>query len=104
DRIDAEKALRLIGEERVFGDSGNQFLVEEFLEGEEVSVHILISDDDYFILPTSQDHKRIGEGDSGPNTGGMGAYAPADVATPEILQRIEKEIVKPVVADQNMNG
>jgi phosphoribosylamine--glycine ligase len=104
DRIDAERALRLIGEERVFGESGDLFLVEEFLEGEEVSVHILISDDDYFVLPTSQDHKRIGEGDTGPNTGGMGAYAPADVATPEILQQIEKEIVKPVVSALKKEG
>ncbi len=98
DRIDAERALRLIGEERAFGDSGNQFLVEEFLEGEEVSIHFLVSDGHYFTLPSSQDHKRIGEGDTGLNTGGMGAYAPADVATPEILQRIDKDVIQPVVA------
>lgn len=97
DRIDAEKALRLIGEERVFGESGNRFLVEEFLEGEEVSIHVLVSDGEYFNLPSSQDHKRIGEGDTGLNTGGMGAYAPADVASPAILEQIDREIIKPVV-------
>lgn len=97
DRIDAEKALRLIGEERVFGESGNRFLVEEFLEGEEVSIHVLVSDGEYFTLPSSQDHKRIGEGDTGLNTGGMGAYAPADVATPALMVQIDHEIIKPVV-------
>lgn len=104
DRIHAERALRLIGEERIFGESGNHFLVEEFLEGEEVSIHILVSDGEYFILPSSQDHKRIGEGDTGPNTGGMGAYAPADVASPAILEQVEREIVKPVVEALTREG
>jgi phosphoribosylamine--glycine ligase len=65
--------------------------------GEETSILVVTSGRDYVILPTSQDHKRIGDGDTGPNTGGMGTYSPADVVTPALLAQIEREIVKPSV-------
>jgi len=81
-----------------FGSAGSQLLIEDCLFGEETSILVVVSGRDYVILPTSQDHKRIGDGDTGPNTGGMGAYSPAEVVTPELLARIETEIVRPSVA------
>jgi len=72
-------------------------LVEDCLAGEETSLLVVVSGRDYVILPTSQDHKRIGDGDTGPNTGGMGTYSPAEVVTPALLDRIEREIVRPSV-------
>ncbi len=75
----------------------SKILIEDCLVGEETSLLVVVSGRDYAILPTSQDHKRIGEGDTGPNTGGMGAYSPADAVTPALLARIEREIVRPSV-------
>ena len=81
-----------------FGAAGKQILIEDCLMGEETSLLVVVSGRDYVILPTSQDHKRIGDGDTGPNTGGMGTYSPADVVTPALLDRIDREIVRPSVA------
>jgi len=75
----------------------SKILIEDCLFGEETSILVVVSGRDYVILPTSQDHKRIGDGDTGPNTGGMGAYSPAEVVTPGLLARIENEIVRPSV-------
>jgi phosphoribosylamine---glycine ligase len=97
-REEAENAVREMLEHGRFGASGRQILVEDCLSGEETSILVVVSGRDYVILPTSQDHKRLGDGDTGPNTGGMGAYSPADVVTPELLVRIENEIVAPSVA------
>jgi phosphoribosylamine--glycine ligase len=72
-------------------------LLEECLEGEETSVLVVVSGTDYVVLPVAQDHKRVGDGDTGPNTGGMGACSPAAVVTPALLDRIEREIVRPSV-------
>ncbi len=80
-----------------FGSAGSQVLIEDCLYGEETSILVVVSGKNYLILPTSQDHKRIGDGDTGPNTGGMGTYSPAEVVTPALLDRIETEIVKPSV-------
>jgi len=80
-----------------FGESSSKILIEDCLVGEETSILVVVSGRDYVILPTSQDHKRIGEGDTGPNTGGMGTYSPAEVVTPEAFARIEREIVRPSV-------
>jgi phosphoribosylamine--glycine ligase len=80
-----------------FGSAGSQVLIEDCLFGEETSILVVVSGKNYLILPTSQDHKRIGDGDTGPNTGGMGTYSPAEVVTPALLDRIENEIVKPSV-------
>jgi phosphoribosylamine--glycine ligase len=74
-----------------------RILLEECLTGEETSLLVVVSGRDYVILPTAQDHKRIGEGDTGPNTGGMGACSPAAVVTPELLAQIERAIVRPSV-------
>jgi phosphoribosylamine--glycine ligase len=95
-RGEAEDAVRaMLGGK--FGASGKQILIEDCLYGEETSILVVVSGRDYVILPTSQDHKRIGDGDTGPNTGGMGTYSPAEVVTPELLLRIENEIVRPSV-------
>jgi phosphoribosylamine--glycine ligase len=94
---EAEAAVRDMLEGNKFGSSGSRILIEDCLYGEETSILVVTSGRDYIILPTSQDHKRIGDGDTGPNTGGMGTYSPADVVTPELLSRIELEIVKPSV-------
>lgn len=78
--------------------------MEELLTGPEISV--LAFSDGYTVvpLPAAQDHKRIGEGDTGPNTGGMGAYAPAPVATPEIMERIMKESLQPTITGMRKEG
>lgn len=101
---DALEALNRIFIDKEFGDAGNQVVIEEFLEGEEVSV--LAFTDGKTILPmiASQDHKRAFDGDKGPNTGGMGAYAPAPLYTDEIAQKVLNEILKPTVEGLNIHG
>ena len=88
-----------------FGDAGAEVVIEEFMDGEEASYFILCDGTDVLAIGTAQDHKRIGEGDTGPNTGGMGAYSPAPVLTDAIAQRAMDNIIKPCVAEmarQNM--
>jgi phosphoribosylamine---glycine ligase len=82
----------------VFGEAGSEIVVEEFMEGEELSVFALSDGAGVLPMLPSQDHKRIGEGDTGPNTGGMGAYAPVSLATPALLERITREVLEPTVA------
>jgi len=81
-----------------FGDAGNRIVVEEFLEGEEASFIIITDGHDILPLATSQDHKARDDGDVGPNTGGMGAYSPAPVVTPEIEERILEQVIRPTLA------
>lgn len=101
---DAEQALRDMLGAHAFGDASARVVVEEFLDGEEAS-YISMSDGTH-VLPfaTSQDHKRRDEGDLGPNTGGMGAYSPAPVVTPEVERRILDEIVRPTIAGMAAEG
>ena len=94
---EAEAAVREMLAGSKFGDAGRQILIEDCLYGEETSILVVVSGRDFVILPTSQDHKRVGDGDTGPNTGGMGTYSPAEVVTPALLARIEQEIVRPSV-------
>ncbi|MDE3084940.1 MAG: phosphoribosylamine--glycine ligase, partial [Verrucomicrobiota bacterium] len=94
---EAEATVHDMLEGGKFGASGRQILIEDCLVGEETSLLVVVSGRDYVILPAAQDHKRIGDGDTGPNTGGMGAYSPAEVVTPALLDRIEREIVRPSV-------
>src|SRR5207237_938673 len=103
---EAEAAVRDMLEGGKFGSSGNRLLIEDCLVGGETSILVVVSGRDYVILPTSQDHKRIGDGDTGPNTGGMGTYSPAEVVTPALMKRIESEIVRPsveAIAAEGMN-
>jgi phosphoribosylamine--glycine ligase len=94
---EAEAAVRSMLDGGKFGAAGHQILIEDCLYGEETSLLVVVSGRDYVILPTSQDHKRVGDGDTGPNTGGMGTYSPAEVVTPALLARIDREIVRPSV-------
>ena len=81
-----------------FGDAGSRVVVEEFLDGEEASFIVMVDGDNALAMATSQDHKRIGDGDTGPNTGGMGAYSPAPVVTSEVHARVMREVIEPTVA------
>ncbi|KIO21416.1 hypothetical protein M407DRAFT_80411 [Tulasnella calospora MUT 4182] len=101
---EAITGLKEIMLDRAFGAAGDEVVVEEYLEGPELSV--LAFSDGYTIvpLPAAQDHKRIGEGDTGPNTGGMGAYAPAPIATPEVMSRIMKESLQPTIDGMRREG
>lgn len=80
-----------------FGEAGAKVLIEEFLTGIELSVFILTDGKDYVLLPEAKDYKRIGEGDTGPNTGGMGAVSPVNFATRAFMGRVENEVVKPTI-------
>lgn len=87
-----------------FGAAGREVLVERFLEGEELSVLALTDGERVLMLPPAQDHKRLGEGDTGPNTGGMGAYTPVSLATDRLLERVEREIFLPVLRELAARG
>ena len=80
-----------------FGDAGSEVLIEECMTGEELSLFALTDGEQVLLLPAAQDHKRLGEGDVGPNTGGMGAYAPVSIATEALLERVARDIVRPVL-------
>ncbi|MEO8882767.1 MAG: phosphoribosylamine--glycine ligase [Devosia sp.] len=87
-----------------FGDSGTTVVVEDYLEGEEASLFALSDGENILMLPTAQDHKRVWDGDRGPNTGGMGAYSPAPVMTPELLDRARREIIEPAIRGMAARG
>jgi len=97
DAEEAEKAINLIFNDKVFGASGERVLVEEYLTGEEVSVFAICDGEEFVCLPASQDHKRIGDNDIGKNTGGMGAYAPVPLVTPQLFEQIKNRIIYPVI-------
>ena len=88
----------------VFGEAGAELVIEDFLDGEEASFFALCDGQNALALATAQDHKRVGNGDTGPNTGGMGAYSPAPVMTPELIERTMAEIIRPTVAAMNARG
>ncbi len=87
-----------------FGDAGAEVVIEEFMDGEEASLFILTDGVNALPVGTAQDHKRVGDGDTGPNTGGMGAYSPAPVLTPEIEVQAMAEIVLPTIAEMSRRG
>ncbi|HYV57592.1 MAG TPA: phosphoribosylamine--glycine ligase [Candidatus Nitrosopolaris sp.] len=94
---EAARAVDELMRDRVLGEAGAQVVVEEFLEGEEVSFMALSDGTTVLPLATSQDHKRVHDGDRGPNTGGMGAYSPAPIMGPALHERVMREIIEPVV-------
>jgi phosphoribosylamine--glycine ligase len=94
---EAEDAARSMLSGDAFGDAGRTIVIEERLEGTEASVHAICDGTRYVLLPAVQDHKRIGDGDRGPNTGGMGAYGPTPLVTPEMEQRIAREVIEPAL-------
>ena len=101
---EAEKEIKEMLSGNSFGASGSEVVIEEFLEGEEASLHLICSGEDYVTLPMSQDHKKVGEGDTGLNTGGMGAYAPTSLVTPSMLNEYEESIVRPTLAGLKSEG
>jgi phosphoribosylamine--glycine ligase len=96
-RAEADAAVRAMMVDRRFGEAGATVVVEEFMQGEELSVLAITDGEQVVLLPPSQDHKRLGEGDTGPNTGGMGAYAPVSIATPALLSRVIPEVLLPTL-------
>ncbi len=98
DREQAGRALQSLMGRRIFGGAGDKVVIEEFMEGEEASILALCDGENAIYLVASQDHKRAFDGDRGPNTGGMGAYAPAPIVTAEVQEIVDREIVRPTLA------
>jgi phosphoribosylamine---glycine ligase len=101
---EAEDAVRDMLAGNAFGEAGSRVVVEEFLEGEEASFIVMVDGEHVLPMATSQDHKRVGNGDTGPNTGGMGAYSPAPVVTTDVHQRIMDEVIYPTVQGMAAEG
>ncbi|WP_039811551.1 phosphoribosylamine--glycine ligase [Xanthomonas arboricola] len=101
---EAEDAVRDMLSGNAFGDAGARVVIEEFLDGEEASFISMVDGTHALPMATSQDHKRVGDGDTGPNTGGMGAYSPAPVVTPEVHARVMREVVEPTVQGMIADG
>ncbi len=102
--MEASQTIDRIMDQRIFGEAGRALLIEEFLPGREMSVHVLTDGISHVILPIAQDHKRLGEEDTGLNTGGMGAYAPAPFATEQLQAQISSDVVKPVLEALRKEG
>lgn len=101
---EAEEAIRDMLAGNAFGAAGSRVVIEEFLDGEEASFISMVDGQTALPMATSQDHKRVGDGDTGPNTGGMGAYSPAPVVTPDVHARVMREIVEPTVCGMASDG
>ncbi len=101
---EAIDAIDTIMQDKAFGDAGKSIVIEEFMEGEEASVLCFTDGETIVPMVSSQDHKRVNDGDEGLNTGGMGAYAPAPVMTPEMMERVKKEILVPVIEGMKKEG
>ncbi len=103
-RAEARDVVQAMLGDRKFGEAGRIVVIEAFLEGEEISLLALTDGTDVEFLPAAQDHKRLLEGDQGPNTGGMGAYSPVAIATPALLERARREVYLPVLAELRRRG
>ncbi|KAK3900915.1 phosphoribosylglycinamide synthetase [Staphylotrichum tortipilum] len=103
-RDEAIQALKDIMIDRAFGDAGSEVVIEEFLVGDELSILSFCDGTTIKSLPPAQDHKRIGDGDTGLNTGGMGCYAPTKLATPQLIARMEREILQPTIDGMRKDG
>jgi len=101
---DAKKAAKEMLSGDSFGDAGNAIVVEEFLDGYELSVFAICDGKDYVVLPAAQDHKRLLTGDEGPNTGGMGAYAPTPLVNDEIYRKIDERVIEPTLRGMEKEG
>jgi phosphoribosylamine--glycine ligase len=100
----AEAAVRDMLAGNAFGEAGHRVVIEEYMEGEEASFIVMADGRDVLPMASSQDHKPAGDGDTGPNTGGMGAYSPAPVVTPEVHRRIMDQVIRPTVAGMAAEG
>jgi phosphoribosylamine---glycine ligase len=103
DPADGILAAEKIMVQRIFGDAGSRIVVEDKLLGEEASILAFVDGSNIYVMESSQDHKPIGDGDTGPNTGGMGAYSPAPVVTEKLMEQISREILVPIVDAMNRN-
>ena len=101
---EAEAAVRDMLAGNAFGEAGSRVVIEEFLDGEEASFIVMVDGEHVLPMATSQDHKRVGDGDTGPNTGGMGAYSPAPVVTDEVHQRVMDQVIWPTVRGMAAEG
>jgi phosphoribosylamine---glycine ligase len=101
---EAEAAVAAAMEDKAFGAAGAEVVIEECVTGEEISVFALCDGKDFVPFGSAQDHKAVGEGDTGPNTGGMGAYSPAPVATPELERQVIDEVIRPTVQGMAADG
>ena len=104
DAAEAHAAIDAMLSDNKLGDAGARVVIEEFLEGEEASFIVMCDGRNALALATSQDHKRLKDGDQGPNTGGMGAYSPAPVVTPEMHARVMREVIMPTMAGMSAAG
>jgi phosphoribosylamine--glycine ligase len=103
-RAEARDTVRQMLGEKKFGKAGSVVVIEEFMPGEELSVFAITNGEGIVLLPSAQDHKRLGERDTGPNTGGMGAYSPVTMATPKLLERVSREVLAPTLAEMARRG
>jgi phosphoribosylamine--glycine ligase len=103
-RDEAFSAIEMMLSDNKLGDAGARVVIEEFLAGEEASFIVMVDGKNVLALATSQDHKRLLDNDAGPNTGGMGAYSPAPVVTPELHARVLREVIQPVVRGMEKEG
>jgi phosphoribosylamine--glycine ligase len=101
---EAETSVREMLSENRFGDAGARVVIEDFLQGEEASFIVMVDGEHVLPMATSQDHKRVGDADTGPNTGGMGAYSPAPVVTDDVYQRIMTQVIEPTVRGMAADG
>jgi len=101
---EAKKAVEEMLSGKAFGDAGKKVIVEEFLDGFELSMFAICDGKDFVLLPAAQDHKRLLDGDKGPNTGGMGAYAPTPLATAEIYEKVKEKVIKPTLKGMQEEG
>jgi len=101
---EAKKAIGEMLSGKSFGDAGKKVIVEEFLDGYELSMFAVCDGEDYILLPAAQDHKRLLDGDEGPNTGGMGAYAPTPLVDEELYQKVRDRIIRPTLDGMQKEG
>ncbi len=101
---EAKEAVKGMLSGESFGDAGNAVIVEEYLDGYELSIFAICDGDNYVVLPAAQDHKRVGDGDTGPNTGGMGAYAPTPLVNDDIYKKVEERVIKPTLEGMKQEG
>ncbi|MBD3648214.1 MAG: phosphoribosylamine--glycine ligase, partial [Pseudomonadales bacterium] len=104
DHQEAESTVREMMSGEAFGDAGTRIVIEECLTGEEASFIVIADGENFLPFASSQDHKPVGEGDQGPNTGGMGAYSPAPVVTPETERKIIEQVIEPTLAGMRTEG
>ena len=101
---EAKKAASEMLSGKAFGDAGKKVIIEEFLDGYELSMFAICDGEDYILLPAAQDHKRLLDGDEGPNTGGMGAYAPTPLVNDEIYEKVKARVIRPTLEGMQAEG